>query len=153
LADFKLPFKVVEEYLAWLKKKRHYVDRVDGYTWQPSHTALSAFEDDEKRQKWKAECSTWLADILDKVPIAETSEFDRDSWLEAHSWIFLGQHWNWKEVDWCNLQMRMSEIRAMVLNDKHYSYAVDLLGLPLEREYGRRNAKHVGTGSKFLEST
>lgn len=145
LINFKLPFKVVEEYLAWLNKKRHYANRVDGYTWQPSHTAVSALEDDEKRQKWRAECSLWLAEILDKVPAAEIAEFDRDSWLETNSWIFLGQHWDWNEVDWDNLQLRMSEIRAMVLTDRCYSYELDLLGLPLKREYERRNVNHVAT--------
>jgi hypothetical protein len=142
LGDFKLPFKVVEEYLVWLKKKRGYVNRVNGYTWQPYHMALSDFEDDEKRKEWIFRYSPWLDEILDTVPVDETAGFDRVSWLEDHSWIFRGQYWNWKEVDWDNLQMRMSEIRAMVLTNKQYPWELDLLGLPLEREYERRKAVH-----------
>ena len=152
LIHFKLPFKIVEEYLSWLNKKVHYANRLDGYTWQPSLTAVSALEDDEKRQKWRAECSVWLDEILEKVPAAEIAGFDRDSWLGMHSWVFLGQNWGWKEVDWNNLQLRMSEIRAMVLTNKRYSYELDLLGLPLEREYERRNANHVTTEPKSLAS-
>lgn len=149
LADFKPPFKVVEEYLSWLKKERYYLNRVDGFTWEPSQNALSDLHDDEKRQEWKTEYRPWLDEILDKAPAAETSGFDRDSWLEASSWIFLGRHGNWEKVDWDNLRLRMSEIEAMVLIGKLAPYELDLLGLPLEREYERRKANHKATESKI----
>ncbi len=130
--DFRSPWEVVTQYHDWLRDEQGFLERQSSCKkWVISNTAVQELERAKKRQVWRVKTREWLDTILDRLPSAETVNFDRLAWIEKYA----------QDFDDYNLKMRMDQIGGMVISGN--DIVSELLCLPLEHERERQRLKRA----------
>jgi hypothetical protein len=130
IPEFLPPWKIVVEYLKWLKKYHHLLSHNhEGKGWRVSSTANQKYRGEKARfaaiREWRKEMSEWLRPILLKLPGLECFGFDLGDWFDQFE----------ETYDDDEIFTKMQAIYKMVMEDGPLVY--DYLGLPLEGEAKR----------------